>query len=162
MADIPHVTCHSTEVHHDPLRPCNYRHWNTILTQETNPNTQNTPNHQREMNSTEMEPKEPHPWKNSEAQRVLKALMVSGEIRCEKDERIPPLQVWNKFCKSRQEFAVFQFSKFGSRLRAMQERHIKETGPQKREMKSAAKEPKEPHAQFELFSVWFFHCLMKV
>jgi hypothetical protein len=60
------------------------------------------------------DPKEPHRWKNSEAQLLFKALMKSGEIKCEVGERMSPSEVWNKFCEPRPEFAGFLFAKFPS------------------------------------------------
>ena len=82
----------------------------------------------QERHIKESGPKEPHPWKNSKAQGVLKALILSGDIRCDEGERIPALEVWTMFCEPRQEFAGFLFSNFPSRLKAMQDLHIQKRG----------------------------------
>lgn len=88
--------------------------------------TQNANDH----NSRKMEsiPKEPHPWRNSKAQRLLQDLMMSGELRCDEGARLAPLEVWNTYCRPRQEFSGFLYSKFPARLRAMQKRHVTNGG----------------------------------
>lgn len=71
---------------------------------------------------------EPHPWRNSNAQKVLQALLVSGEIPCTKTNKARMEEIWNTHCLHRQEFAGFQFTKFPARLRAMQQRHTTQVG----------------------------------
>ena len=73
--------------------------------------------------------KEPRPWRNSEAQRVLQELLTSGEVPSSTaKDAMAPLEVWERFCVPRKEFAGFQYAKFPDRLRAMRRRHLAKTG----------------------------------
>lgn len=71
---------------------------------------------------------EPHPWRDSNAQKVLQALLVSGEIPCTATNKERMLEIWTTHCLPRREFAGFQFAKFPKRLRAMQKRHATQYG----------------------------------
>lgn len=71
---------------------------------------------------------EPSRWRNSNAQRVLQSLLISGEIRCAATSKAQMEEIWNRHCLPRPEFAGFQFSKFPARLRAMQKRHLEQRG----------------------------------
>lgn len=76
-----------------------------------------------------MEPTpEPHPWRNSEAQKILQELLISGEIPCTTTNKVKMEEIWKKYCLPRQEFAGFGFTKFPARLRAMQKRHAMNRG----------------------------------
>jgi hypothetical protein len=69
--------------------------------------------------------KEPHPWRDSKAQRIIQSLLESGLIRSESEmtSKTEIEQIWNMYCVPRQEFAGFKFSKFPPRLKAMQKSH---------------------------------------
>jgi hypothetical protein len=70
---------------------------------------------------------EPHPWRGSEAQKVLHLLLVSGDLPAEQDA-MTPLAIWNTFCLPRREFSGFLYKKFPPRLRAMQKQHRTKVG----------------------------------
>jgi hypothetical protein len=75
---------------------------------------------------------EPHPWRGSSAQLVLRRLLVSGAIPAE----MPTKRVWESFCVVRPEFAGFQSHKFPPRLRSM--RHQVQSSSQRSSVENAA------------------------
>ena len=76
---------------------------------------------------------EARPWRNSEAQKLLRQLLVSGEIPSSAKSSVGPSEIWNTFCLPRQEFAGFLVEKFPQRLRALQKQHVEKGGRAKDE-----------------------------
>jgi hypothetical protein len=81
-----------------------------------------------------MQSAEARPWRNSEAQKLLQKLLVSGEIPISSTtSRMAPVEIWNNVCLPRQEFAGFLFEKFPQRLRAMRKRLLEKGGRSEQE-----------------------------
>ncbi|KAI2500862.1 hypothetical protein MHU86_13582 [Fragilaria crotonensis] len=67
------------------------------------------------------------PWRNSDAQKELRSLLLSGEVPSLQGI-MSPSDIWNTFCAPRPAFSGFLFNKFPPRLRAMQKQHLVKSG----------------------------------
>ena len=65
---------------------------------------------------------EPHRWRDSDAQKLLRQLLATGMIP---ESGMKPKDIWDNICSSRPEFAGFHFKKFPSRLRSARQQAFK-------------------------------------
>jgi hypothetical protein len=67
------------------------------------------------------------PWRNSDAQKELRSLLMSGVVPSLQGT-MSPADIWKTFCAPRPAFSGFLYKKFPPRLRAMQKQHLMKGG----------------------------------